>query len=963
MINIIPSNTLDDDFTATCNIYNPNSFSSKFASDHSVLIMHHNIRSFSKNFDELSVFIDSLVKKVDVLVLSETWFNSDNKIPIEGYKDYHSVRTTRQCGGVSIYIKNSLSSNIIEDFTVNHDFIETVVVRIKISHTNYMDVIGVYRPPESPLVTRFNHFMNDMLTNRNLGKTVYVAGDLNINLLNLDNNGTEFVDYMKTNAFLPLITLPTRQNNLLDQIWTNNLDEIESGVLPCSITDHYPVFAIIKSKPEHDVVKKCFRDHSNINIEFLRFKMDQFISTFDIFNDLSLNQQCNIFLDNFEFIYQSCCPLREKIISASKLSKPWITDTIKRSIAEKHRRFFQYKNGDATFESYNNYKNMLTIILRQAKSQYFKNKFASAANNIKKTWQTINQLLQKRKIRNKVELLDNGRHITDSQEVCGVFNDYFTNIACELDSNIPPANTDPLSYMCPPSLQSLVAIPSTTDEVIKLLDSFPTKGGQLSEIPVFIYKEVSDIIAPIISELFNKSITEGAFPDACKTARVVPIHKKGPKIEVQNYRPISTLPVLSKIFEKLMSSRLISYLNKYNIISSHQFGFRARMSTADALLEFLEHAYKTLNNKEILFCIFLDFAKAFDTVNHKILLAKLERIGIRGPILQWFISYLENRKQYVMLDDAKSTCKTITMGVPQGSVLGPILFLIYINDMYKSTADVQFIHFADDTTVFKSSKNTHELEQLVNKSLSDIDKWLISNRLSLNVTKSSYMVITNKTILDDPVIKIRGQPLNRVTEAKFLGIVLDDKLTFKAHVNSVCSKLSRARGIMYRISPFISHDIILKLYYSIFYPYITYCIPVWGNASAECVNRVSSLQKRAIKLLTYQRSLNEVYKQHKLLRFPDIFKYFSVLKLFKILNGEHNYLLTQILDNQINHRFPTRNKANKIITLPFSITVRGEKSIIYQGTIHWNNLPLYIRESTTVEQFKRLVKKHYINQL
>ena len=327
----------------------------------------------------------------------------------------------------------------------------------------------------------------------------------------------------------------------------------------------------------------------------------------------------------------------------------------------------------------------------------------------------------------------NNRVLNTPTSLVSAFNEYFSTVADELNNGISRVNKNPLDYLGDPCPNSFYASPCTPEEVKSLVLSLPTKGCCTTSVPIFIYKKLIDVLGPPICDLFNASLTEGSFPDCLKVARVVLTYKSEDKSEVSNYRPISTLSVLSKLFERLMYKRLISFINANNLICGHQFGFRMGYCTNDAVIEFLDYIYNALNNKMNVITVYLDFSKAFDTVNHEILCLKLQHSGIRGLALNWFKSYLTNRKQYVSLSGCNSTETAMTMGVPQGSILGPALFLIYINDMYKCSPDLNYVHFADDTTIFVANNNEYTLYETINKGLSSVNKWLKVNRLSLNI--------------------------------------------------------------------------------------------------------------------------------------------------------------------------------------------------------------------------------------
>ena len=353
---------------------------------------------------------------------------------------------------------------------------------------------------------------------------------------------------------------------------------------------------------------------------------------------------------------------------------------------------------------------------------------------------------------------------------------------------------------------SFFCLPATSDEVQKLLSSFICKGCNLKSIPMFIYKYLSPVISPIISKNFNISIEEGVFPDCLKTGRVVPLHKSGDVTLENNYRPITTLPVLSKhfekllhsrmYFEKLLHSRMYSFTSEYNLIVPFQYGFQSGLSTSDALLEYANEAYKTFNNRDINCTAFLDFRKAFDCVDVDILLMKLGHMGIRGIINDYIRSFLSIRYQYVSVGPRSSREGMVTRGVPQASTLGPLLFLLYVNDMYRSAPDLSFIHYADDTTISFQSDNFATVKTVMERGLLSINEWLNVNRLALNVDKTSFMVITNKTIPDDFQICISNVPISMIDHSRFLGIVIDRNFIISNHIDTLSEKLSKIVGLL-----------------------------------------------------------------------------------------------------------------------------------------------------------------------
>ena len=289
----------------------------------------------------------------------------------------------------------------------------------------------------------------------------------------------------------------------------------------------------------------------------------------------------------------------------------------------------------------------------------------------------------KRSPKNFELLNENGNLITDPVDVGNNFCEYFSSVACKLDENIPRTDTDPLHFMPDPLPEIFTPAPATTDEIVKLIKSFKDKPCNINNIPVFIYKTVALYIALVICDIFNCTLLEGKFPSILKLARILPRHKSKSHKITNNFRPISLSPMMAKIVEKLMKARAVQFIEDNSILYNKQFGFRTGCSTSDAVLHFIDDCVTALDNKLYTVSIFLDFSKAFDTVNRDILLRKLHRLGFRGNILNFFDSYLSDRQMYVSINGHDSTIKTTNIGLPQGSVSATWLFSLYINCIYQ----------------------------------------------------------------------------------------------------------------------------------------------------------------------------------------------------------------------------------------------------------------------------------------
>ena len=501
---------------------------------------------------------------------------------------------------------------------------------------------------------------------------------------------------------------------------------------------------------------------------------------------------------------------------------------------------------------------------------------------------------------------------------------------------------------------------ATEAEVIAIVNSLrPGTAAGYDGIPTWSVNEFIGVISKPLTHIINLSLQSGIVPDQLKIARVIPLFKSGEDGLISNYRPISILPVFSKLFEKVVYSRLINYFDSNNILFKNQYGFRKNHSTSLALLDLVDKITLAIDERKYTVGIFLDLSKAFDTVNHDILFDKLSFYGIRGLPLDWLKSY----KEY---NGSSSLYNSIKCGVPQGSILGPLLFLIYINDICNASELLEFVLFADDTNLFYSHDDLSYLNTIINSELDKLSIWLQTNKLSVNTNKSNYIVFKprQRRQLLDLNLEINKCSMNQVSEVVFLGVILDEHLSWKPHISHIARKISKSIGVIFKSSSCLPKSSLLLLYYSLVYPYLQYCVTVWGSTYRSNLERLIRLQKRVVRSINkdaYDAHTDPIFNELRILKFNDIY----LLNLGKFMYSyQHGLLPSSFNDyfievNQVHH-YNTRSSSD--IYTPFCKTKIRQFSVTFQGPKFFNMLSSDIKKAYSLQSFQNKLKKYLMSK-
>jgi exonuclease III len=929
-------------------------------------VMSFNIRSFSANSDQFILMLKSLRSQPDVIILSETWLSESAAAycSMEGYDSYHTVRDGGRGGGVSVFSRVGMIVSEVKHLSICSRTIESCVVKIELGSEKYC-IFAIYRP-HADTIDNFSVQVEGMLRDDALvNSRVILAGDLNINLLSQNcNHVTNFVSCMQSLHFLPTITKPTRfpsneqlgVPSLLDHIWFNSLCSYNTGIFSIDITDHCPTFIKIHIPIEpNEKIKLTFRIHSPANVNNFIDTLSK--SPFNFSDPEHVNEQTELFINTVNSIYCSCFPLMTKFVGAKRLQKPWLSADLLKSINIKSRNFKMSKLGLISEEHKKSFSNALGIKIKIAKRHYYKNSFENCLGDIKKTWILLKKILMQKSDRKPIKkIICDGLEVIDDLDIANSFNNYFANIAEELDSQLLPVNDSPLDYLKRNVPNSYFVSPVSLDECNSIILGIKKSSFGLNSLPVKICILARHLIVKPLSELINNSFQVGIFPDILKRAQITPVFKSGDPQMTSNYRPISVLPLFSKVFEKCMATRLISFIDRFSLISSCQFGFIKKVSTVDALISFSEYVYGALNERNHCISVFIDLRKAFDTVNHAVLLQKLNCYGVRGLPLGWLTSYLSNRQQCVKIGARLSNYKIINIGVPQGSILGPLLFLFYVNDLPDVSSKLASVLFADDTTLSAKHTNFETLITEINVELVKIKHWTLVNRLSVNVEKTFVMLFSNRRQGIDHELKVYfdEKEVKFHDSGKFLGIHVDRDLKFDVHISEICKKLSKSVGLLYKVSSSVPEKELINLYYSLVYPYLLYCNIVWGGTFSTHLAPLLLLQKKIIRILTSQPYLahtDPLFHRAGILKLDDIHRYQLALHAFKIKSRAGF--------PPINHRYLTRNREDFVP--PFQRLSLTQHSVSFAAPSVWNALPSFIKECSSTHSFRKALKFFIIN--
>ena len=830
----------------------------------SLFFLHQNLRSMNKNINELQSFINQLKcsqsSTPTVIGVTETWLTSQDdanlaRFQIPGYHFLHSSRKIGKGGGTGLYIKNDIDFTEVTDYNVFSQC-ESTWIAISINKTKI--IVGVlYSSGTNRNKQLFSDELDELLEHfNNQKKKVIILGDMNIDLLSIKTTDSYYKTLI-TNGFKNTFSFATRvvqdSETLIDHIITNLTDTVWksiSGTIMNDISDHNSTFVIFPHYHEEKKIKESNFEQvfsfKNYHAETAKnHAADE--DWADVLNSASANDAYDIFQAKLATL-QSRVIQKVKITEKNFLQKPWMTHGIRRAQKQRYKLYKKTKlnpNNQIFFDKYKRYRNLLCRIMRNAEKDYYTRLIEEANGDQGRTWHVIKDIMGRKKkklsLPDKI-ILNDGSEVEGKNNVQKALNNHFTNIGKELASQISPSNKKPEDFV--PELSNASSFffnPITEYDIFTALSRLKKRKsfGPDCLHPRFIKDIAEEIVTPL-TYIANLSIESGTFPTQLKIARIVPLYKGGDKKRATNYRPISLLSVFAKILEGLVYDRLVSYFEEKHLFTDAQFGFRKNKSTKAALIRFINRIQHAVDDHLKTAAIYIDLKKAFDTVDHEILLNKLLKYGIRGVVIDWIKSYLNDRKQFIETENEVSLLKC---GVPQGSKLGPLLFLIYVNDLPSVLKETSPTLFADDTTIHGTASNYDELARKINSDLSKLSEWFKANKLTLNVQKSFSCIFGMHQKQKEPDFFIDGQKIENSDTVKYLGVYVDSHLTWLSHIHFISNKISQTIGVLSKIKHCLNEKTLKTLYYSLIHSRLIYCQEIWGSASKSALEPLVRIQK------------------------------------------------------------------------------------------------------------------------
>ena len=905
-----------------------------------------------------------IVTGADITGIVETWLSptiTDSMIHIPGYQLFRLDRfphRNKTAGGLLLYLRDTYTATIDNDSSsITKDY-EILCVDIEVGVIKYK-VYVCYRPPDADvdkgaIYTKLTELKQPVTKNRK----IIMMGDFNVNLFSAKDIKESGVDTFCTNNDLfQLISTVTRPKSgtLLDHFYTNVHNVSESGIINFHISDHTPIYMLLKCSSSK-IPKKVVTARSYKNYDFLTYKnmlvanpnWDEIVAEED--PNIMWTRILDVLLKSLDLL----CPVRR--LTLPVYTPEWLTPPI---IEEMKVRDDMYKrarrtNSDDDWRISNYYRNKVEDMVFNSRKEGIALLLLHRGDDPVKFWAGIRKLLPNKTAATFIKLKNNLTKEVIPPELCADYiNKFFANVGKNLADALPANQHAPTVVQDRPQhVENDLLYPLSYTDMIKLIKSIKTnKPSSITHLKSYVLKDAFLSVPDVILMLYNKCLSGFCFPDAWKGATVIPLPKKANSMDVNDLRPISLLATPGKLLEKVICTRLQHYMSAHSLLTKYQHGYRAGHSTQTAINE---HLCTVVNNfivNKPTICLYLDYKKAFDTVSHSIMLKKLEGFGLSKNTCTWFRSYLTLRNQQTRANNCLSSSLPVQYGVPQGSVLGPVLFSIYINSL-PDVADYDITLYADDAVL----SVTHP--DKMNECLALVSDWCTQNSLTVNEKKTKWMLFNGRH-MQNPKIVFNNVEIERVYTFPYLGITLDPDLKFVEHRKIVVRNIRHKVHQLVKVRNYVDESTALTIYKTMVLPSFDYVDYIWDRGNVGEAYELQLLQNKALRCV-YKVKLGK-NPEYNTVRLHEK----SKCTLLEVRREIHLLSYAHILSCKESHidmrNLPTRLHDGKRLILPRSLNPVVLRSAYYRAIVCWNRLqPKY----TVIEdpnKFKMTIKKDYPN--
>lgn len=905
--------------------------------------------------------------KPEVIGFTETHVTEqieEHELHMNGYVCVRGNSESSRTGGVLLYIKEGIRFDMIGIERCEANW-WTITVEIK--EKDYKGIIMIVYHSPNGKDGDFINFLEDKCTNVMRNDNVIVLGDFNIDMSVNNYIRNRLVRVMNSLGLGQLVKEATRivQNSatLIDLVFGNVEMEVEVWHEP-KITDHSAI--VIYWNLEEYVGKNkviTYRDYKRMDRE--KFK-EQISVGLDVIEGDNVNVLANFLVKEIIRCLDEVAPLKTILVKQKWQGKSWYGEDIKLMIRQRDEAYkvARIRNSKEDWEVFRQLRNKTVDGCRKAKRGYLEEQINKNKREPKRMWSTLKELMKGKRGDKEYKEIQRENIITYKvEEMADIFNHYFVDSTRLLngDNNVEDIENRRYSENVWEVFNKI-----EKEQLHIIVRKLENKAGTEEGINVEVMKCVVEVAAEKICQVFNASLEIGIFPNEWKEAAVVPVPKVRGTNKVEEFRPINKLPVYEKVLEIIVQKQLMEYFEKNELFTECQSGFRMKHSCETALQWVLTEWKRNIGDGKIIGIVFLDLKRAFEVVDRKILIKKLQWYGINGVVLSWFKSYLENRSQRVKFNGLLSSSINVDLGVPQGSVLGPLLFLIYINDIVKiASNNCEIRLFADDALIYTAGNSSTEINERLNKQMEKIDEWIKINKLYINVEKTKVMLVRGirKKVKEENIkIKLRSKELDVVTEIKYLGIIIDRNLNFSKHVDYISKKVGAKLGVMRRIGRDISAYTRCIVYKAMIAPMFDYCGSILIGVSKTNIQYLQKLQNQGMRIILRCNKRVKIVDMLEALRFMSIkerMEYNVCIMGYKIIKGMcPKYLQNKIEVVQHVKGAGTRQVGN--IYIDRCKTSEEQKMLLYEGLKMYNALPTEVKMEEKIRNFRQKLARYIV---